>query len=110
MQAVAHTTQDHRDALFIGFAGDLVVGVWVGDDDNSPMKGVTGGGLPAEIWQAVMARVKEGVPARPLPERAPEPPMTPAVVASNAGEAIQQVGETVQDVLQNVMRGLFGRN
>src|SRR3990167_7473847 len=41
------TTQDHRDALFIGYAGDLVVGVWVGNDDNSPLAGVTGGGLPA---------------------------------------------------------------
>lgn len=104
------TTQAARDAWFVGFSADFVTGVWMGYDDNTPLTGVTGGGLPAEIWQAVMARVNEGVPARPLPERAPEPPMTPAVVASNAGEAIQQVGETVQDVLQNVMRGLFGRN
>ncbi len=44
------TTQDHRDALFIGLAGDLAVGVWVGNDDNSPMQGVTGGGLPARMW------------------------------------------------------------
>jgi penicillin-binding protein 1A len=45
------TTQDNRDAWFVGFAGDLIVGVWVGNDDNSPMKGVNGGGLPAEIWR-----------------------------------------------------------
>ena len=44
------TTQDHRDALFIGLAGDLAVGVWVGNDDNTPMRGVTGGGLPARMW------------------------------------------------------------
>ena len=44
------TTQDHRDALFIGLAGDLAVGVWVGNDDNAPMRGVTGGGLPAQMW------------------------------------------------------------
>jgi penicillin-binding protein 1A len=50
------TTQDHRDALFIGFAGDLVVGVWVGNDDNSPMRGVTGGGAPARIWRSFMSR------------------------------------------------------
>ena len=48
------TTQNHRDALFIGFAGGLVTGVWVGNDDNSPMRGVTGGTLPAQIWRAFM--------------------------------------------------------
>jgi penicillin-binding protein 1A len=50
------TTQDYRDALFIGFAGDLVVGIWVGNDDNSPMRGVTGGGAPARIWRSFMSR------------------------------------------------------
>lgn len=44
------TTQDHRDAWFVGLAGDLAVGVWVGNDDNKPMQGVTGGGLPARMW------------------------------------------------------------
>ncbi len=44
------TTQDYRDALFIGVAGDLAVGVWVGNDDNTPMRNVTGGGLPARMW------------------------------------------------------------
>ena len=48
------TSQGFRDAWFIGFAGDLVVGVWVGNDDNTPMKGVTGGSLPAQIWQIFM--------------------------------------------------------
>ena len=50
------TTQDYRDALFIGFAGDLVVGIWVGNDDNRPMPGVTGGGTPARIWRRFMSR------------------------------------------------------
>ena len=45
------TSQNHRDAWFVGFSEDLVVGVWVGNDDNSPMKGVTGGSLPARIWK-----------------------------------------------------------
>lgn len=48
------TTQDYRDALFIGFVDDLVVGVWVGNDDNSPMRGVVGGGMPAQIWKEFM--------------------------------------------------------
>lgn len=45
------TTQDYRDALYLGFVGDLVIGVWVGNDDNSPMNGVAGAGLPSEIWR-----------------------------------------------------------
>ena len=50
------TTQDHRDAWFIGFTEDLVVGVWVGNDDHTPMNGVTGGGLPAQIWRSFVAQ------------------------------------------------------
>lgn len=48
------TTQDSRDAWFVGFAGDLVVGVWVGNDDNTPNAGLSGGGVPARIWHGFM--------------------------------------------------------
>lgn len=48
------TSQDFRDAWFVGFTGKYVCAVWVGNDDNSPMKGVTGGTLPAEIWRKIM--------------------------------------------------------
>ena len=48
------TTQDNRDAWFVGFDNDLVCVVWVGNDDNSPMSGVYGSGLPARIWQKIM--------------------------------------------------------
>ena len=61
------TTQAARDAWFLGFTADYVAGVWMGYDDNTPLTGVTGGGLPSEIWQEVMVRVHEGLPARPLP-------------------------------------------
>ncbi|WP_334064294.1 PBP1A family penicillin-binding protein [Limimaricola cinnabarinus] len=47
------TSQNSRDAWFIGFTDRLVIGVWIGNDDNSPMKDVTGGSLPAEIWREV---------------------------------------------------------
>ncbi|HEX8216605.1 MAG TPA: transglycosylase domain-containing protein [Allosphingosinicella sp.] len=50
------TTSDYRDAWFFGFAGDLVVGVWVGNDDNRPMPGVSGGGVPARIWRSFMTQ------------------------------------------------------
>ncbi len=48
------TSQDYRDAWFVGFTSDVVVGVWVGNDDNSPMDHVTGSRLPARIWHAFM--------------------------------------------------------
>jgi penicillin-binding protein 1A len=49
------TTQENRDALFIGFAGDLVVGVWVGRDDNKSLGRVSGGTVPAQIWRTFMS-------------------------------------------------------
>jgi penicillin-binding protein 1A len=49
------TTQDNRDALFVGFAGNLVVGVWVGRDDNGSLGKVSGGTVPAKIWHDFMA-------------------------------------------------------
>lgn len=61
------TTQAARDALFIGFTADYVTGVWMGNDDNSPLTGVTGGGIPADIWREVMVRVHEGLSPTPLP-------------------------------------------
>ena len=60
------TTSSYRDAWFIGFTEQYVTGVWMGYDDNTPLKDVTGGGLPAEIWQAVMAEIHDGLPALPL--------------------------------------------
>jgi penicillin-binding protein 1A len=61
------TSQDFRDAWFVGATADLAAGVWVGNDDGTPMKRVTGGGLPAEIWRTFMAGALTGTPARPLP-------------------------------------------
>jgi penicillin-binding protein 1A len=57
------TTQDSRDALFLGFAGDLVVGVWVGNDDNTPNAGLSGGGIPARVWRDFMMRALRVGPA-----------------------------------------------
>ncbi len=48
------TSQDYRDAWFMGFSGRFAAGVWVGNDDNSSMKAVTGGSIPAAIWKDVM--------------------------------------------------------
>lgn len=69
------TTQNYGDAIFVGYVGDLVVGVWVGNDDNSPMRGVVGGGLPARIWREFVSYAvnRNARPAAPViePEEAP---------------------------------------
>ena len=52
------TTQNARDAWFLGFSSEYVVGVWMGKDDNTPLEGVTGGTLPAEIWRSIMLNLK----------------------------------------------------
>ncbi len=73
------TSQDFRDAWFIGYTPDLVVGVWVGNDSAKPMKGVTGGSLPSWIWKGFMLRALKGVPPKRLPGVAWAPTRTSAV-------------------------------
>ena len=106
------TTQASRDAWFIGFTADYVTGVWMGYDDNTPLTGVGGGGLPAEIWRETMIRVHEGTPANPLPMMAPQ----------GGGQIAEQQRQrqpkreqnrgsdnTVERVILNVLNDLFGR-
>lgn len=66
------TSQDNRDALFVGYANGLVVGVWIGNDDNTPLQGISGGGLPARIWRDFMTEAS-GKKAAPRPKRAIDP-------------------------------------
>ena len=61
------TSQDFRDAWFIGYTANLVTGVWLGNDDNSPTKKATGGGLPVEVWTRFMRTAHQGVPVASLP-------------------------------------------
>ena len=74
------TSQEFRDAWFIGYTAKLVTGVWLGNDDNSPTRKATGGGLPVEIWTRFMRTALQGVPvaALPLATGAPAAPSTPA--------------------------------
>jgi penicillin-binding protein 1A len=60
------TTQDFHDAWFIGFTGDLVCGVWIGNDDSSPMIHATGGVLPAHVFKNFMEAAETGLPVKPL--------------------------------------------
>ena len=98
------TTQGARDAWFIGFTGDYVAGVWMGYDDNSKLTGVTGGGLPAEIWRETMERVHEGLPVRPLPLIDPttEPPRT-------VNEIDNLVNGVSNSLLGDLINSLFGK-
>src|SRR5881227_1579495 len=61
------TSQDFRDAWFIGYTANLLTGVWLGNDDNLPTRKATGGGLPVEVWTRFMRAAHQGVPAASLP-------------------------------------------
>ena len=67
------TSQDFRDAWFIGYTGHLVTGVWLGNDNSSPTKKTTGGGIPVEIWSKFMKAAHQGVPVVGLPGMANTP-------------------------------------
>jgi penicillin-binding protein 1A len=68
------TTQNSQDAWFVGFTTDYVAGVWVGNDDNSATRGVTGGTLPAMIWKSAMRAAEKDLPLKPLDRSTPPPP------------------------------------
>jgi penicillin-binding protein 1A len=61
------TSQEFRDAWFIGYTSKLVTGVWLGNDDGTPTKKVTGGSLPTEVWSRVMRDAHQRVPVAGLP-------------------------------------------
>ena len=68
------TTSDYRDAWFIGFTGGFVTAVWTGRDDNTPMRKVTGGGVPAQIWREYMAQALPRLKVSAIPGGAAPPP------------------------------------
>ncbi|MGR3379183.1 transglycosylase domain-containing protein [Salipiger abyssi] len=101
------TSQDSRDGWFIGFTADYVTGVWMGNDDNSPLRGVTGGGLPADIWRETMIRVQEGMPISPLPAMAPARP-EPQVVQEQPQQEPDRERQQRDNIIQQVLRDLLG--
>jgi penicillin-binding protein 1A len=96
------TSQDYRDAWFIGYTPHLVTGVWLGNDDNSPTHKATGGGLPVEIWSRFMKVGHQGVvpsaltglmsyngwTAAPPSNSAPAGPATPRAAQSGSGQGL----------------------
>ena len=99
------TSESYRDAWFVGFTADLIAGVWVGNDDNTPMDGVTGGGLPAAIWQAFMAEAHRGQPPRALPGPADLPPAGPAMVAGEPAPEPAPQGNPISRLLSTIFGG-----
>ncbi len=96
------TTQDFRDAWFIGFTADLVCGVWIGNDDSSAMKHATGGGLPARIFQEFMSGAEQNLPLRPL---------AGAFIAANLPEetGVPAAREPEKPgTIEAILNGLFG--
>ncbi len=100
------TTQEARDAWFIGFSADYVAGVWMGYDDNTPLKGVTGGGLPAEIWRETMIRVLKDQPINPLPMKVP----TKAAPAPAQPTSVGPKDDVAERLLIDVLDKLLGNN
>jgi len=96
------TSQQNRDAWFIGFAGDLVVGVWVGNDDSTPNPGLHGGGVPAQIWRQFMVSALNIAPVA-----------APVVVEDNAmdPEAVdpeQGIGDAIGEAIPQAEGTLDG--
>jgi penicillin-binding protein 1A len=104
------TTQAARDAWFVGYTADYVAGVWMGYDDNSPLTGVTGGGLPAEIWREVMARVHQGLPVRDLPMTVPQRPILESPQQAAPPQAQSPVGPALDDAIRGLLGSIFGGN
>ena len=116
------TSQNSRDAWFVGYTANLTTGVWFGNDNGSPMKKVTGGTLPAQAWHEFMLAAHEGVPVKQLPggwKRAPADAIVqddgPAPVPSaavGAGQARQAVPtasrQPSQPATETVDAGGFG--
>jgi len=71
------TTSDYKDAWFVGYTGGFVTAVWTGKDDATPMKRVTGGGAPAEVWRTFMAAALPRLKSTPIPGGVVEPPPPP---------------------------------
>ena len=116
------TSQDFRDAWFIGYTTHMVTGVWLGNDDGTPTRHVTGGSLPVQIWSRTMRAAHEGIPVASLPgaapsgglfsrlfgnDRAPPEPVPPAPVGQPVAAVTQSTDGSGLDGW--MINHLFGR-
>ena len=96
------TTQDSHDAWFVGFTTDYVTSVWVGNDDNSPTRGITGGTLPATIWKEAMLVAEKNLPPRGLDRSPPQEAREPLLLT--AGDPAMRDDESMAGI-RNAMPG-----
>ncbi len=85
------TTQSYRDAWYVGFTGNYTAAVWMGNDDFSPTRNMTGGSLPAMVWQRLMAYAHQNIDLKPIPGI--DHPFVDAQVAAKAEEAEKKRAE-----------------
>jgi penicillin-binding protein 1A len=102
------TSQDFRDAWFIGYTAHLVTGVWLGNDDSSPTKRATGGGLPVEIWSRIMKSAHQGVPVAGLLGLSGGPSLASALPPIGAPTLPAPIGGNQAGRPQPIDRGLDG--
>jgi membrane peptidoglycan carboxypeptidase len=122
------TTQGAKDAWFIAFTNDYVVGVWMGYDDNTKLTGVTGGGLPTDIWRETMERILGGDIPATLPMIIPQEQVviegqkivpgseaqnslneSPRDLSEQFGQNLKKLDRDAESVLKKVLDGIFGR-
>jgi len=85
------TSQNSRDAWFVGYTANLTTGVWFGNDDGKPMKSITGGSLPAVAWNEFMTAAHRGVPVRDLPGSDMSLPSANVPVAESGGWSPKEI-------------------
>ena len=108
------TSQDHRDAWFVGYTSQLVTGVWLGNDDNSPTRKTSGGNLPVNIWSKYMRTALLGAAPTPLPGLAPGADPTGILPPAEIGATRPQAGrDAIGDMIsplreRNFFERLFG--
>ena len=105
------TSQDYRDAWFVGYTGRMIAGVWLGNDDGAPTKKATGSGLPVDIWNRFMRTAHQNMPVVELPAGYPDNgfgrPLPPAAIEEQSpGAPTPQSGFTLDRWL---IDKLFGR-
>lgn len=98
------TSSDYRDAWFLGFTADYVTGVWLGNDDNSPMKKVTGGSIPAELWHDYMTEAEAGLPARELLSDAPIHTPQRGGNAPETSDTSDSIGDLIRNLTGDSLR------
>jgi penicillin-binding protein 1A len=106
------TTQDFRDAWFVGFTSDYVCGVWIGNDHNTPMVHATGGTLPSRMFKSFMEGAERGLPVQALTSVRLAPPPTVSAVASIDATSAQDAAKTSANdnrtVFDKLLDNLFG--